>query len=92
MSQRRRTLTCALVLLALTLTAPALAQTGGYAIESFTVDGGGGTSSGGNFTLSGAIGQPEAGALAGGAFTLTGGFWGDAFSGSVKVYLPFIQR
>ena len=41
-----------------------------------TVDGGGGTSSGGGYTLSGTIGQPDAGALSGGGYTLLGGFWG----------------
>lgn len=40
-----------------------------------TVDGGGGTSSGGTYTLRGTIGQHDAGALAGGAFILSGGFW-----------------
>ncbi len=40
-----------------------------------TVDGGGGTSSGGDFVLRGTIGQPDAGDLSGGDFTLRGGFW-----------------
>ncbi len=41
-----------------------------------TADGGGTIhSTGGNFELSGTIGQPDAGAMAGGAFELTGGFW-----------------
>src|SRR5688572_28809517 len=40
-----------------------------------TIDGGGGTSSGGGFTLSGSIGQPDAGTMSGGGFTLSGGFW-----------------
>ena len=40
-----------------------------------TVDGGGGTSSGGDFVLRGTIGQPDAGDLAGGDFALRGGFW-----------------
>jgi hypothetical protein len=48
---------------------------GQYSIDWFTIDGGGGTSSGGVFTVSGTIGQPDAGALSGGAFTLSGGFW-----------------
>jgi len=56
--------------------APALAQP--FSIDFFTIDGGGGTSSGGGFTLSGTIGQPDAGTLSGGGFTLTGGFWGVA--------------
>jgi len=32
-------------------------------------------STGGNFELSGTIGQPDAGAMAGGGFQLNGGFW-----------------
>ena len=53
----------------------ALAQP--YAIDWYTVDGGGGTSTGGNYTLSGTVGQPDAAAtpLSGGTYTLQGGFW-----------------
>jgi hypothetical protein len=51
----------------------ALAQ---YSIDWHTIDGGGGTSTGGGYTLSGTIGQPDAGPqLTGGSFTLQGGFW-----------------
>ena len=46
-----------------------------YAIDWFTIDGGGGISSGGSYTLSGTIGQPDAGTLSGGSYTLQGGFW-----------------
>ncbi len=54
-----------------------------FAIDWYTIDGGGGTSSGGNFTLSGTIGQPDAGpTMSGGNFTLTGGFWVGITSGS----------
>lgn len=46
------------------------------AIDWFTTDGGGGTSSGGAYFISGTIGQPDAGpVLSGGNYTLTGGFW-----------------
>jgi len=49
---------------------------GGFNLPWSTVDGGGGASSGGAFTLIGSIGQPDAGApMSGGAFALTGGFW-----------------
>lgn len=51
-----------------------------YNIDWYTIDGGGGTSSGGGYTLSGTIGQPDAGLLAGGRYTLSGGFWGGAFA------------
>ena len=41
-----------------------------------TVDGGGAMSSAGSgFELSGTLGQPDAGVLAGGGFQLSGGFW-----------------
>jgi hypothetical protein len=46
-----------------------------YLMDWFTIDGGGGTSAGGQYTLSGTIGQPDAGTLTGGSFTLRGGFW-----------------
>ena len=47
-----------------------------YSIESYVIAGGGGTSSGGDYTLSGTVGQPSAGTpLSGGAYTLQGGFW-----------------
>jgi hypothetical protein len=47
-----------------------------YSIDWFTIDGGGGTSSGGPYSLSGTIGQADAGRLSGGNYTLDGGFWG----------------
>lgn len=47
-----------------------------YRIDRSTIDGGGGMrATGGDFELSGTIGQPDAGAMNGGAFELTGGFW-----------------
>jgi hypothetical protein len=49
----------------------------GYDLSWWTVDGGGGTVSGGSYTLAGTIGQPDAGILTGGDYTLGGGFWGD---------------
>ena len=48
-----------------------------YSIDWFTIDGGGGTSTGGVFSVSGTIGQPDAGPrMAGGSFSIDGGFWG----------------
>jgi hypothetical protein len=46
-----------------------------YTIPWYTVDGGGGTSSGGIYALQGTAGQPDAGVLTGGEYTLTGGYW-----------------
>ncbi|MCC7387881.1 MAG: hypothetical protein IT431_03845 [Phycisphaerales bacterium] len=59
---------------ALALAAAAQAQS--FSIPWHTTDGGGGTASGGSFSLTGAIGQHDAGGrMTGGAFSLTGGFW-----------------
>lgn len=45
-------------------------------ISWFTIDGGGVMrATGGSFELSGTIGQPDAGKMSGGSFTLDGGFW-----------------
>ncbi|HOT91482.1 MAG TPA: PKD domain-containing protein [Anaerolineae bacterium] len=54
-----------------------LAQSGGgYDLTWWTVDGGGGTLSGGGYALGGTIGQPEPGpVLTGGSFALYSGFW-----------------
>jgi hypothetical protein len=47
-----------------------------YSIDWFKVSGGGGTSTGATFQVSGTIGQPDAGgAMTGGNFSVTGGFW-----------------
>jgi len=46
-----------------------------YAIDWYTIDGGGGVSAGGSYTLSGTVGQPDAGTLSGDSYTLQGGFW-----------------
>ena len=47
-----------------------------YSIDWFTIDGGGGTSTGGVYSVSGTIGQPDGGQTSGGNFTIDGGFWG----------------
>ena len=63
-----------LVLLPLTLCHGALGQS--YSADWYKVAGGGGTSTNGNFSVSGTIGQPDAsGALSGGNFSVTGGYW-----------------
>ena len=47
-----------------------------YSIDWHTIDGGGGTSTGGVFAVSGTIGQPAAGGpMTNGQYSVTGGFW-----------------
>jgi len=66
----------AIALVALLVAAHAAAGTPSYDLSWHTVDGGGGMwSTGGTYELGGTIGQPDAGALAGGDYTLAGGFW-----------------
>lgn len=47
-----------------------------YSIDWYKIAGGGGASSGGEYSLNGTIGQPDAGvAMTGGGYAVTGGFW-----------------
>jgi hypothetical protein len=68
----------AILPLSLLVPSAGFAQT--YSIDWYKVAGGGGTSAGTNggsvYSLSGTIGQPDAGgAMTGGNYSLTGGFW-----------------
>jgi hypothetical protein len=86
----------ALLLLALLAPVATLAQSGGdYDLSWFTVDGGGGLNSNGNYSLHGTAGQPDAGFLAEGEYTLSGGFWGGgaaAVAVEHTIYLPLVLR
>ena len=49
---------------------------GDFDLSWYTIDAGGSVSStGGDYALSGTIGQPDAGTMTGGDFALAGGFW-----------------
>jgi hypothetical protein len=67
-----------------------------YNLSWFTVDSGGGQSSGENYTLNGSLGQPDTGISSAGAYMLSGGFWAAAAiaeqAAQVGVYLPLITR
>ena len=98
---RLRIMMAGLLLLTLALTTglAALAQEADpaspdatYTLDRWTVEGGGGTSTGGVFTLSGTAGQPDAGSLTGGIYALIGGFWGGARPINGATYLPLILR
>jgi len=85
-------LACILLLIAV----PVLAQSAAtYDLTWWTVDGGGGTSGAGNsYSLTGTAGQPVAGLVSGGTFTLTGGFWpgGAVALPENMIYLPVVVR
>ena len=66
--------TLLLIIAGLLLPLMGAAQT--YSIDWSKIAGGGGTSTGGVYSVSGTIGQPEAGgALTNGQYSVTGGFW-----------------
>ncbi len=83
------------LVLLMTPSANAAPRTTGYSIDWWTIDGGGGTSTSGagTYTLTGTIGQPDAGpALTSTTYSLQGGFWNTALGDLVKLFLPLIRR
>jgi hypothetical protein len=65
-----------LLLLSLSLLIPTIGLAQSYSIDWSKISGGGGTSTGGVYAVSGTIGQPDASsAMTGGNYSLTGGFW-----------------
>ena len=86
-----------LALLFLLLSVPTLARPPvvsaavAYDLRWWSIDGGGTmNASAGEYSLSGTIGQPDAGFFSAGGYTLTGGFWGVNPFG--MIYLPLIIR
>jgi hypothetical protein len=71
-----RKIKCLLILSIITVISSVSSQAAGpYEIIWYTIDGGGGTSSGGPYVLTGTIGQPDADWSEGGSYELLGGFW-----------------
>jgi hypothetical protein len=85
-----------LIVVIFLLSSLVLAQSGQLAIPWYTFVGGGWTSSeAAGFSLSGTIGQADAGSSADDdSFRLIGGFWNPTTSGtgSNEVFLPILQR
>lgn len=81
MQTKRPRLLFSLLLLSTLNLQLSIAQAQTYSIDWHTLDGGGGTSTGGpmigaNYSLSGTIGQPDAGGpMTNGQYSVTGGFW-----------------
>ena len=93
-------LSLVLVVFVLLAAGRALAQQGdqvpgsGYDLAWWTVNSGGGLSSGPGYSLGGTLGQPDAGLLSGPGYTLAGGFWPGrpGGAGKYRVYLPLAVR
>lgn len=79
-------------LAALLLVSAGLAANG-VNLAAWTVDGGGGRATGGEYALEASIGQPDAGTLAGGSYTLYGGFLQPHSSPPTwQLFLPLVVR
>lgn len=76
-----------IALLAMLFTAPLMAQP---EVTSWTADGGGRTSSGGGFEVTGTLGQPDAGSASGGSLSVESGFW-TSENPAVPVELMFFE-
>lgn len=67
-----------------------LAQANPISLSWWTADGGGGVSRGGQYTLSATTGQPDAGEMGNGRYTLLSGYWDGP--GRHDVNLPVVIR
>jgi hypothetical protein len=65
----------------------------GYQLSWWSVDGGGGVSTGDDYLLQGTVGQHDAGDLQGGSYSLAGGYWQPPEREPVqqKVLLPLLM-
>ncbi len=83
-----------LISIALLAVGAVYAQGSGYDLRWWTIDGGGGMSSGGNYVLTGTAGQPDAAALQGGSYVLYGGFWvpETAQAQRHRIYIPLTKK
>lgn len=72
----------------------ALAAPQSFSLPWWTVDGGGGTSSSAHYSLSGSIGQPDAGVMTGSGYIQEGGFWPVRVRESEwnNIYLPLLSK
>lgn len=91
---KRRILVIFALVLVLVMVASGVIMAAGdavtYNISRWTVDGGGGISTGSVYAVTGTIGQPDAGTSSGGIYGLNGsGFWGRPVYSS---YLPMALK
>ena len=86
---RRWMILLPLVALAVLLLSGVVLAQPDYDLSWWTVDGGGATfSTGGDYSLGGTVGQPDAGTMSGGDSALGGGFW----SGIATIVYDFYEH
>jgi hypothetical protein len=84
---------CVISLLFATVSLVSAQSGGGYELSRAVVSSGSGQSSGGAYSLTSTLGQPEAGAAQnGGDYNLGGGFWGGGQEPEQKIYLPLLVK
>lgn len=86
----KRALILVTIVLLLAGVSLSVAQGSRYTLDWWTVDGGGGASNDGRHALQATIGQPDAGQMGDGRYTLLSGYWDG--SGRFDVYLPLVTR
>jgi len=75
------------------LISAALSPSQDFNMTWWSVDSGGGSCGGGDFSLNGTIGQTDTDTMTGGEFTLAGGISpGEAVLLEVEIYLPLLKR
>ncbi len=94
MNGRTKSSRVGLLLLLLLAVSGIASAAGPFSIDRWTVDGGGGVSQAGTYTLTGTLGQPDAGVMKGSSYLLPGGFWrGEAVAPDrYTLNLPLVVR
>ncbi len=94
MNTRKMLIGLATLLLVLLLGSVVYAQANGdFDLSWNTIDNGGVINgSGGDFGLSGSIGQADAGMLSGGDFAVSGGFWYVVSTPDYRILLPLVMK
>jgi len=91
----RKILLIAIICLLVTFSSfPVLANTSDFEITWFSIDSGGTMeSSAGAYMLSGTFGQPDAGVISGGDYTMQGGFWNsDTANTFSEIFMPVVVK
>ncbi len=91
---RNRNLCLLVLVLLLTGATAASATESNLAMIAWTVDGGGGSSTGPAYSISGAAGQHDAGVAAGSDYMVLGGFWsgGQITQPEGRLFMPIVRR
>nr|MBC7244184.1 hypothetical protein [Chloroflexota bacterium] len=92
---RRTLFIAASLVLACLVATETIASMADFDLSWHVIAGGGGQSVSSSYIVSGTVGQAHTGALAGGPYTLSGGFWSGGVGVAVagyRVYLPSLLR